>query len=60
MTLNDEKERLWRSWVANAPAWTEVVREGRIESRRAGTDAAIVARNPASVTAKTIASKMGE
>jgi 2-polyprenyl-3-methyl-5-hydroxy-6-metoxy-1,4-benzoquinol methylase len=32
--------RLQRSWRANAAAWTAVVREGRIPSRRAGTDAA--------------------
>lgn len=31
---------LQRSWRANAAAWTAVVREGRIPSRRAGTDAA--------------------
>jgi 2-polyprenyl-3-methyl-5-hydroxy-6-metoxy-1,4-benzoquinol methylase len=42
MTFDDEKERLRRSWVANASAWTEVVREGRIESRRVATDAAII------------------
>ena len=35
-------EQLRRSWVANAGAWTEAVREQRIESRRLVTDAAIV------------------
>ncbi len=30
------------SWEANAPLWTEAVREGRIPSRKAATDAAIV------------------
>jgi len=30
------------SWEANAPLWTEAVREGRISSRKAATDAAIV------------------
>lgn len=35
--------RLARSWIDNAPAWTRAVREGLIGSRRAGTDAAIVA-----------------
>jgi 2-polyprenyl-3-methyl-5-hydroxy-6-metoxy-1,4-benzoquinol methylase len=30
------------SWMANAEAWTRAVREGRIESRRVATDAAIV------------------
>ena len=29
------------SWEANAEAWTSAVREGKIASRRAGTDAAI-------------------
>jgi 2-polyprenyl-3-methyl-5-hydroxy-6-metoxy-1,4-benzoquinol methylase len=31
------------SWDANAAAWAQVVREGSIPSRRAGTDAAILA-----------------
>lgn len=35
-------ERLLASWDANADAWTTAVREQRIPSRRAGTDAAIV------------------
>ena len=35
--------RLARSWEANADAWTAAVRGGAIASRRAGTDAAIVA-----------------
>lgn len=34
--------RLDESWDANAQAWTTMVRERRIESRRAGTDNAIV------------------
>jgi 2-polyprenyl-3-methyl-5-hydroxy-6-metoxy-1,4-benzoquinol methylase len=34
--------RLQRSWRANAEGWTRAVREQRIASRRAGTDAAIV------------------
>lgn len=37
-----ERDQLRRSWVANASAWTEAVREQRIESRRLVTDAAIV------------------
>lgn len=41
--MSDTKEaRLTRSWVTNAPAWTRAVREGRIASRRAGTDAAVL------------------
>lgn len=35
--------RMLRSWDSNASAWTEAVRAGKIASRRAGTDAAIVA-----------------
>ena len=35
-------QRLLASWDANAAAWTSAVREQRIPSRRAGTDAAIV------------------
>lgn len=42
-----------QSWVANAAAWTQAVREGRIASRRQGTDAAIldavIACSPATV-----------
>lgn len=34
--------RLARSWKRNADAWTRVVREGRIESRRLATDDAIL------------------
>lgn len=40
---DDAVERLRHSWQANAHAWTRAVREQRIASRRAGTDAAIVA-----------------
>jgi len=36
------EKQLCDSWEANAGAWTAMVREGRIESRRAGTDQAIV------------------
>jgi SAM-dependent methyltransferase len=45
-TRGDGAERassIAASWEANAAAWTTAVREGRIGSRRAGTDAAIVA-----------------
>jgi 2-polyprenyl-3-methyl-5-hydroxy-6-metoxy-1,4-benzoquinol methylase len=40
---DEEREAalIW-SWMANAGAWTRAVREGRIESRRVATDAAIV------------------
>lgn len=36
-------ELVEQSWIANADAWTRAVREGRIASRRQGTDAAIIA-----------------
>lgn len=39
---DDRPARLRLSWDANADAWTQVVRDGAIPSRRAGTDAAIV------------------
>ena len=49
----DEHERLRSSWIANASAWSDAVRNQRIESRRVVTDAAIVAavleQNPSSV-----------
>jgi SAM-dependent methyltransferase len=35
-------DQLRRSWIANASAWRDMVREQRIESRRLVTDAAIV------------------
>jgi 2-polyprenyl-3-methyl-5-hydroxy-6-metoxy-1,4-benzoquinol methylase len=37
-----ESDDLRRSWIANAPAWCDAVRQRRIESRRLVTDAAIV------------------
>jgi 2-polyprenyl-3-methyl-5-hydroxy-6-metoxy-1,4-benzoquinol methylase len=41
--VTDPAARMLRSWQRNATAWTGAVRERRIASRRAGTDAAIVA-----------------
>ncbi len=38
----DHEQLLERSWRTNADAWSDAVREQRIASRRAGTDAAIV------------------
>lgn len=38
----DPTAALAESWVANAGAWTDAVREGRIESRRLVTDAGIL------------------
>jgi 2-polyprenyl-3-methyl-5-hydroxy-6-metoxy-1,4-benzoquinol methylase len=38
-----EAEKLRLSWIANAPAWCDAVRKGRIESRRLVTDQAIIA-----------------
>jgi 2-polyprenyl-3-methyl-5-hydroxy-6-metoxy-1,4-benzoquinol methylase len=37
-----EKEQLQRSWIANASAWRDAVRERKIASRRIATDAAII------------------
>lgn len=39
----NEREQLTRSWVSNADAWRDAVREQRIESRRRVTDAAVLA-----------------
>lgn len=36
------RKLLDHSWLVNAEAWTQAVREGRIASRRQGTDAAIL------------------
>jgi 2-polyprenyl-3-methyl-5-hydroxy-6-metoxy-1,4-benzoquinol methylase len=38
----DLEWKSWQSWLANAPAWAEAVREHQIPSRQAGTDRAIV------------------
>jgi 2-polyprenyl-3-methyl-5-hydroxy-6-metoxy-1,4-benzoquinol methylase len=44
MSSSESREdAIQTSWVRNADAWTTAVRDGRIESRRAGTDAAILA-----------------
>ena len=43
MTDHDLHARIARSWTDNADAWTRVVRDGLIPSRRAGTDEAILA-----------------
>ena len=42
MTKNERESLIERSWRVNADAWTRAVREQRIASRKAGTDAAIV------------------
>jgi 2-polyprenyl-3-methyl-5-hydroxy-6-metoxy-1,4-benzoquinol methylase len=42
VTNEDREAALVWSWMANAGAWTRAVREGRIESRRVATDAAII------------------
>jgi 2-polyprenyl-3-methyl-5-hydroxy-6-metoxy-1,4-benzoquinol methylase len=41
-TARDQHARIASSWTENAAAWTQVVRDGLIPSRLAGTDAAIV------------------
>jgi 2-polyprenyl-3-methyl-5-hydroxy-6-metoxy-1,4-benzoquinol methylase len=38
----NEDARISQSWLDNADAWVDAVRHGRIPSRRAGTDAAVV------------------
>ncbi len=43
MTLPHFEKQLTDSWEANAPAWTRVVQNRQIESRRVATDAAILA-----------------
>lgn len=40
--MHERSQRLLDSWVDNADAWTAAVRGARIESRRLGTDTAIV------------------
>ncbi len=42
MSAGSPDDRIQSSWVDNADAWTTVVRDGLIPSRRAGTDMAIV------------------
>lgn len=42
MTADEADIRLQHSWRTNAAAWTRAVREQRIPSRRAGTDAAVL------------------
>ena len=41
--MADKQELAMRSWRQNADAWTRSVRGGDIPSRRAGTDAAVIA-----------------
>ncbi len=43
MTTRSPDDEITGSWTDNAAAWTQVVRDGLIPSREAGTDAAIVA-----------------
>jgi SAM-dependent methyltransferase len=40
--MSTRTDLLTRSWTDNAEAWTQAVRDGAIDSRAAGTDAAIV------------------
>lgn len=53
-------ELVEQSWVANADAWTRAVREGRIASRREGTDAAILEAVLAAVPATALDVGCGE
>ncbi len=36
------ERQIQRSWILNAPAWTDAVRQGKIPSRKAGSNAAIL------------------
>lgn len=40
--MNDRERLLEQSWITNAEAWTQSVRENRIESRKMATDQAIL------------------
>lgn len=40
--MSERSKRILESWLDNAEAWTSAVRDARIESRRLGTDAAVV------------------
>lgn len=53
-------EAILESWVANAGAWTDAVREGRIQSRAAGTDSAIVNAVKQHVTGRVLDVGCGE
>ena len=57
---DDRAARMIASWQSNAAAWTDAVRERRIASRRAGTDAAIVAAVLREPSAKIIDVGCGE
>jgi len=39
---DDNRQQIERSWRANAAAWSDAVRGGRIESRRVATDRAML------------------
>jgi 2-polyprenyl-3-methyl-5-hydroxy-6-metoxy-1,4-benzoquinol methylase len=52
--------RIASSWTDNAAAWTQAVRDGLIPSRRAGTDAAIIAACMASGTGALLDVGCGE
>ncbi|MFZ6045553.1 class I SAM-dependent methyltransferase [Pseudomonas sp. CR3202] len=56
----DNRKQLDLSWHANAPAWTRVVRENRIESRRLATDRAIAEAVLANCPARVLDLGCGE
>lgn len=41
--MSDQERQIEQSWIANAGAWTEVIRNGMLESRRLVTNDAILA-----------------
>lgn len=55
-----QEAEIQRSWEINAGAWTEAVREQRIASRRAGTDAAAIAAVLESKPARVLDAGCGE
>lgn len=60
MQNNEQEQQLQNSWVTNAEAWTQVVRAGQIESRRAGTDEAILKAVSQRVTGRVLDVGCGE
>ncbi|WP_289140391.1 methyltransferase domain-containing protein [uncultured Brevibacillus sp.] len=40
--MNEKERQLEKSWIANAEAWTQSVRQNQIESRKLATDQAVI------------------
>ena len=56
--MNDTTQRV--SWIANATAWTDAVRGGKIASRRNGTDEAVIAAAQVEAGARVLDVGCGE